>query len=157
MAGEGLGLGIGVFRFAESGLEEGGAWDKLIRAGRQSVGWVSAPCCANLGPICGSTARSMLFEEEEGCKLSERRWMIELWVWKRRVYSLTLLRRGKNLLRMIEESMVYRTGERGSNSGSSAWSEIPHGVVICKLESAMLRMILPERQGCGNRYHNVAE
>lgn len=25
LAGEGLGLGIGVFRFAESGLEEGGA------------------------------------------------------------------------------------------------------------------------------------
>ena len=106
MAGEGLGLGIGVFRLAESGLEEGGAWDEGVRAGLQSVGWVSAPCCANLGPICERTARSILVVEEEGCKLSDRRWMIELWVCERRVYSLTLLRRGNNLLRMIEGSMV---------------------------------------------------
>ena len=80
MAGEGLGLGIGVFGFAESGLEERGAWDIRVRVGLQSVGWGSAPCCANLGPIRESTARSILVEEEEGCELSDRRWMIELWV-----------------------------------------------------------------------------
>ena len=80
MAGEGLGLGIGVFRFAESGLKEGGSWDTKVRRGLQSEGWVSAPCCANLGLICESTARSILVEEEEGCKLSDRRWMIDLWV-----------------------------------------------------------------------------
>ena len=106
MAGEGLGLGIGVFRFAKSGLEEGGAWDEGVRAEVQSVGGVSTPCCANLGPICESTARSILLVEEGGCKLSERRWMIELWVWERRVYSLTLLRKGNSLLRMMEGSMV---------------------------------------------------
>ena len=79
LAGEGLGLGIGVFRFAESGLEEGGAWAKRIRAGFESVGRLIAPWCANLGPICESTAISIVVEEE-GCKLSDRRCMIELWV-----------------------------------------------------------------------------
>ena len=101
-----MGLGIGVLRFTESRLEEGRAWDTRIRAGLQSVSGVSAPCCANLGPICESTVRSILVEEEEGCKLSDRRWMMELWVWERRVYSLTLLRRGNSLLRMIEGSIV---------------------------------------------------
>ena len=49
----------------------------------------------------------MLVEgEEESSELSERRCMVELWVWERRVYSLTLLREGNSLLRMIEGIMV---------------------------------------------------
>ena len=48
----------------------------------------------------------MLVEWKEGSELSDRRWIIELWVWERRVYSLTLLCRGNSLLRMIEGSMV---------------------------------------------------
>lgn len=71
------------------------------------MNWATTPCCAYLEPICGSTARSMLVEgEEESSELSERRWMVELWVWERRVYSLTLLREGNSLLRMIEGIMV---------------------------------------------------